>query len=94
MHHVPQSVNLKQIQRDVLAIKGIIDIHHVHVWSLTDEDIHFEAHINVDKTLTIPNVNDILCKIEELLKEKHSIHHTTIQVEHALCKNPTLVKSQ
>jgi cobalt-zinc-cadmium efflux system protein len=91
MHNVPDSINLKKIQRDVLAIKGIIDIHHVHAWRLTDEDIHFEAHINVNKRITMPQINSILCTIEQLLATKHGINHTTIQIEHGLCKNPRLV---
>ncbi|MDD5457673.1 MAG: cation diffusion facilitator family transporter [Candidatus Margulisbacteria bacterium] len=91
MHNVPKSVDLSRIQADISAIKGVQDIHHVHVWSLTEKDIHLEGHINVGEELTMCDVNELLCAIEKLLREKHGIIHTTIQVEHALCKNTGLI---
>ena len=85
MHNVPKSIDLSQIKNDILAIQGVKDIHHIHVWNLTDKDVHFEAHVNVAETLTMKETNHILCNVQKLLKEKHHITHTTTQIESGLC---------
>lgn len=91
MHNVPKSINLKQIETDILRIKGIENIHQVHAWRLTDTDIYLDAHINVAKNLAMADINQILCSVEHLLKKNYGISNTTIQVEHELCKNPKLI---
>ena len=53
MQHVPKGISIKDIQRDIEQIKGIKDIHHAHLWSVTEDDIYFEAHINVAEDIRL-----------------------------------------
>jgi cobalt-zinc-cadmium efflux system protein len=47
MHKVPKDIDITVIQQDIEKIEGVKNIHHVHLWSITEEDVYFEAHIDV-----------------------------------------------
>lgn len=32
-------------------IYGVIDVHHIYPWSLDEENINFESHLNVEDML-------------------------------------------
>lgn len=77
----PSEIDLKEVEKSVLEVPDVVNIHHVHVWRLDDETILFEAHVNVAPNLNVEKTKDIRLKIEELLKEKFNIVHTNIQFE-------------
>ena len=65
-------------------------VHHVHIWSLDEQNINFEAHINVKDMLV--SKTEILCaQIAAELKE-HGITHTTLQCECTGCKDVGIIK--
>jgi len=92
MQYSPKGIALEDIQRDIEKIGGIKNIHHVHAWSLTEKDIHFEAHIDLSDDIKISESCILKDKIETLLKEKYSINHCTLQFEYELCKNTGLIR--
>jgi cobalt-zinc-cadmium efflux system protein len=93
MQHTPKEVNLKDIQRAIEHIRGVKDIHHVHAWAISAGDIHFEAHINVTTDMKLSESCLLKAEIENLLKEKFSINHTTLQFEYDMCKGVALIPS-
>lgn len=80
MMGAPSDIDLLQIEKDIESIDGIQDLHHVHVWMLDDNQIHFEGHVKV-KDMLVSQAETILENIHHLLNEKHHIHHVTIQFE-------------
>jgi len=66
------------------------DIHHVHIWTVGENDVHLEAHVNVPDML-ISKSNLLYEKIELILKEKFGINHITLQFECEQCKEAGLV---
>jgi cobalt-zinc-cadmium efflux system protein len=60
----------------------IKDIHHIHIWNLSDSQIFLEAHINLDKDLKISQAMNIKKEVEELLKNNYKVDHITLQIEH------------
>ena len=44
----PEGIDLNEIKIVVEKIPGVLNIHHVHLWKLNDNDTHFEAHIEVN----------------------------------------------
>ncbi len=92
MQYVPKGIVLGDIQKDIEHIEGVKDIHHVHAWGVTEEDIHFEAHINTINNIKLSESCVIKGQIEKMLKEKYSIYHSTLQFEHDSCLGVPLIK--
>ena len=93
MQHVPKGVNLKEIQARIQSIDGIKDIHHAHLWAVTERDIHFEAHINVSRDMPVSETCILVKQVEEALKENFAVTHVTLQVEFNSCKGVSLIKA-
>jgi len=92
MQHVPKGINLREIQARIEGIEGVKDIHHAHLWAVTERDIHFEAHINVSRDMPVSETCILVKQVEVALKEHFAITHVTLQVEFNSCKGVNLVK--
>ena len=92
MQHVPKGINLKEIQARIEGIDGVKDIHHAHLWAVTERDLHFEAHINVSRDMPVSETCLLVKQVEEALKEKFAITHVTLQIEFDSCRGVPLVK--
>jgi cobalt-zinc-cadmium efflux system protein len=81
MLFAPDELVMQDIEKAVVEIEGIKNIHHVHIWQLNDHEIHFEAHIEFEADILL-SVFDQKCEqIEKLLHERFAIHHTNLQPE-------------
>lgn len=81
MLFAPDELVMQDIEKAVVAIEGIKNIHHVHIWQLNDKEIHFEAHIEFDNDIALSEF-DVKCEqIEHLLHDRFDIHHTNLQPE-------------
>ena len=79
MESVPAQFNLEEIRSDLLSIRGIKDVHEMHLWSISTDHHSLTAHIFIDDS----NENfDVITAINELLQQKYGIEHSTIQSEH------------
>ena len=79
MQGVPKHINLEAVKQDILAVKGVIGLHDIHIWSLEGETDVFTAHVVLDDvTLKSPEPTKQI--IKETLK-KHHIEHSTIELE-------------
>ena len=92
MQKTPKGIDLKDIQREVQEIEGIQNIHHLHVWEITDGDIHLECHINLSADIKISESNIIKNKLEKLLQEKFRVNHSTFQFEYNSCPGMALIR--
>jgi len=71
----PKNINIHEIKKHILKIKGVIDVHHIHVRSIDGYNNFATMHIVVNKYDKI-----IKHKIKDELKE-HNICHSTIELE-------------
>ena len=76
---VPKHINLEAVKQDITAIKGVIGIHDIHIWSLEGETDVFTAHVIVDDE-RLKNPDQTRQTIKETLT-KHHIEHSTIELE-------------
>ena len=77
MDGVPASININEITEHLLSIKGVIGVHHIHIWSMSTSENAFTAHIVVN------NLDD-LSTIKKNIKEElmaHHITHNTLEFE-------------
>lgn len=94
MLFTPSSITLNSINREISLIQEVENIHHVHVWQLDDNQIHFEAHVDFKENLTLEEVNLILLRIRKILHDKFDIEHVTLQPEYKVCDKKDLITSQ
>jgi cobalt-zinc-cadmium efflux system protein len=92
MQYAPEGVDARNIAADLTAIEGVEDVHHVHVWTLTEHESYFEAHINTSSDLRLSECRAIKEKIGALLLERYGIRHCTLQIEYDSCRGAELVK--
>jgi cobalt-zinc-cadmium efflux system protein len=86
----PEGIDLNELKTVVEKIPGVLNIHHVHLWKLNDNDIHFEAHIEVED-MVVSKTTEIQKSIDFVLHERYGINHTTLQFECDKCKVKKLV---
>lgn len=44
---VPKGVSLEQVKEDIVSIKGVVSVHELHVWQLSDVKLIASLHIQV-----------------------------------------------
>jgi len=82
MLFAPERIIIKDVEKTILAIDEIKNIHHVHIWQLNEYDCHFEAHIEFKKDVKLSDFDKVCEKIEQLLKEQFNINHSNLQPEY------------
>ncbi len=82
----PVNIDIKEIQKAIESLPDVANLHHIHVWKLNDKQVHFEAHIEVRDKL-ISKLMPLKKEIEEILKHRFEVSHTTLQFEISQCEN-------
>lgn len=79
MEAVPRGMDLKQIRNTMIdSSPHIVDIHDVHVWTLSSRMTAMSAHVAIDEMNCWPQLSDDL---HALLKAQFQIQHPTLQPE-------------
>jgi cobalt-zinc-cadmium efflux system protein len=74
----PSHVDVVELERAIASVPGVVAVHDLHVWSLTSGVHSMSGHVVVESPL---DGDDVRRRIESLLRGRHKIEHTTIQVE-------------
>jgi cobalt-zinc-cadmium efflux system protein len=74
----PAGVDVAAVQHDLAAIAGVVDVHDVHVWTLTSEMEVASAHVMIN---TDADSHRVLDEARALLRDRHGLDHATLQVE-------------
>ena len=75
LEKTPHGITVEEIKEHVSEIDGVIDVHHIHLWSLDGQSIYATMHIVAKENFT-----EIKKKIrDELLN--HGVSHTTLEFE-------------
>jgi len=90
MERAPGGLELARLDADIRALSHVKDLHHVHVWQLSDTETMFEGHVNVDD-ISVCDTGPIRVQIQELLHDKYRINHATLQFEYESCKGTGLI---
>jgi len=81
----PKSLNISKIKAELEKLPEISNIHHIHTWNLTDQEIHFECHADLKNNINISEADKVRMNAENILKKNFQIHHVTIQMEFDTC---------
>lgn len=77
---VPRDISVESLVSDMRKVKGVRDVHDLHVWSITQGMNALSCHVMIDNLPPSASAS-ILQSITNVLSEKHNIGHTTIQFE-------------
>ncbi|SCY78179.1 cation diffusion facilitator family transporter [Desulfoluna spongiiphila] len=91
MQFTPPSVDVSKVEEAMLEEKAVRNIHHLHVWQLTDNDIHLEAHVDFHEDLPLSRVGDTLAGIEARLRNRFHVTHVLLQPEFEVCDDTDLI---
>jgi cobalt-zinc-cadmium efflux system protein len=78
MQAVPKGIRLEDVQRALEEVEGVSKVHDLHVWAVTSDIFTLSAHAVVENG---GDFHQVLNGIEDTLKERFHIEHTTIQLE-------------
>jgi cobalt-zinc-cadmium efflux system protein len=74
----PARIDIEAIESDLEALEGVVDVHDLHVWTLTSQMEVASAHLMVRVGT---DSHAILDQARDLLGERHGIAHATLQIE-------------
>lgn len=74
----PRDLDLEALRGDLSSIRGVIDVHDLHVWTLTSEMNVASVHLMTPEDV---DPHPVLDEARQLLQEAYSIGHATLQVE-------------
>jgi cobalt-zinc-cadmium efflux system protein len=74
----PDGFDLDQLVVDLNAIDGVVDVHDLHVWTLTSEMDAASAHL---VTCSGADSHAVLDSARQCLAETYGVTHATFQVE-------------
>ncbi|MCL4529995.1 MAG: cation diffusion facilitator family transporter [Chloroflexi bacterium] len=89
LESTPRDVDVNVMVRDIMQVKGVLGVHDLHVWSLTQNLRTMSAHILTDD-LSISAGADIQRQVNELVFRRYNIAHATLQLECVDCEPDSL----
>lgn len=78
MEGVPAGIELAEVRLALADIEGVQAVHDLHIWSLSSSNYALAAHVDIDLLARWPG---ILPQIQQLLRERFGITHSTLQPE-------------
>jgi cobalt-zinc-cadmium efflux system protein len=90
MERAPGGLELARLEADICSLSHVKDLHHVHVWQVSDTETMFEGHVNVDD-ISVSETEPIRARIQQLLRDKYGVTHATLQFEYECCKGAGLI---
>jgi cobalt-zinc-cadmium efflux system protein len=78
LESAPSGINVNEVKNEIMSVKGVIDVHDLHIWSITSGMEALACHLKVKN---IKQSGKILNKLKNKIREKFNITHTTFQFE-------------
>ena len=78
MQSAPPGLDLDAVAGELSAIAGVVDVHDLHVWTLTSDMEVASAHLRVADG---SDSHSVLDEARELLQTRYRIDHATLQIE-------------
>lgn len=83
MEGAPEGLDVPDLRKTLMeAVPGVLDVHHVHAWSLTPDRPLLTMHATLADDA---GHDDVLHRLQQVLAERFGIDHATIQLERGRC---------
>jgi len=77
---IPVGMELDEVESSILNVNGVLNVHDLHVWTISSGLIACTCHIVVSEQ-TLSSGQKILNDVAHLLEHDFEISHSTIQIE-------------
>ncbi|MFC3749325.1 cation diffusion facilitator family transporter [Paenibacillus sp. GCM10012306] len=78
MEGTPTAVNSDQVKQSLLQISGVVDVHDLHIWTITSGLNALSGHLRIEDDW---DAQAILKQAITLIEDTYNISHVTIQIE-------------
>jgi len=78
MESAPANINVDEVHDAMTEVRGVSEIHDLHIWTITSGLISLSAHAVTEDDR--PDV-DVLKELREMVHDRFGIDHVTIQIE-------------
>lgn len=79
----PRDLDVRAVQADLTAaVPGVVDVHHVHAWSLTEDKRMATLHVRAADGTDAARLS---AAVKARLRERFGIAHATVEVEGEVC---------
>jgi cobalt-zinc-cadmium efflux system protein len=87
MEGVPFNIEIESVKDSLLKIPHVLDVHDLHIWSLTSGVPMLICHLTIDE---MGDHDEILRLAQNILHDQYEIEHSTLQVEKEVngCPSP------
>lgn len=84
MESAPMGMDIKAVEKAVRGVAGVVEVHDLHVWTLSSGMIAGTCHLLVQAD-NLVHSDAIRREVAVLLAHDFAIHHSTIQLEAEHC---------
>ena len=91
MQSSPENIDINNIKDKLESHPKVENIHHIHIWRLSDREIHFECHADVDQNYSVEETDQIRNELCRILETNFNIQHITIQMEFQACHDKSMI---
>ena len=78
----PRGVDLDQVREHIRGVSGVVDVHDLHVWTITSGVPVLSAHVVVDEAcISEGRSGEVLDQLAECLGGHFDVEHCTFQLE-------------
>lgn len=81
LESVPKHVKVEEIEAGMKTVEGVLEVHDLHVWTITSRMYSLTAHVRLREDLPVSETEEIGRELEKLLDERWEITHVTLQFE-------------
>jgi cobalt-zinc-cadmium efflux system protein len=81
---LPRGIELQAVIEAMRKVPGVLDVHDLHIWSLGSSTHALSCHVQIED-VALSECKQILQRLNGMLCDSFSIHHTTVQFEHVVC---------
>ena len=81
---LPRGLELSDVQAAMCRVKGVLDVHDLHIWSIGSSSHALSCHVLIEDIPPSAS-NCVLHDINHVLLDEFKICHTTVQFEHVNC---------
>jgi cobalt-zinc-cadmium efflux system protein len=81
----PKTVDLGEIRTAMQKVEGVVNVHDLHIWSLTSQSHALASHVQVIE-MPLADCEALMERLNHQLRDHFGIHHTTIQIEVTDCE--------
>ncbi|MGI9238268.1 MAG: cation diffusion facilitator family transporter [Woeseiaceae bacterium] len=76
----PDWLNVEVMQERIInAVPCVSEIHHVHVWGLTPQQLMLTMHVSLGEP--VDSQSDVIRTVKSVLQKEYGIGHSTIEVD-------------